>query len=39
MNAIGNSNIQSADINLGMLLETLTHANYLPLVFYYDGAP
>ncbi|WP_172691175.1 DUF6428 family protein [Rhizobium rhizogenes] len=39
MNAIDNSKIQSADISLGLLLETLTHAKDMPLVFHYDGRP
>ena len=39
MNAIDNSKIQSADISLGLLLETLAPAKDLPLVFHYDGRP
>lgn len=39
MNAIDNSKNRNADISLGMLLETLTHARDFPLVFYYDGRP
>lgn len=39
MNAIDNSKIQSTDINLGLLLETLSTAKDLALVFHYDGRP
>ncbi|MBB4569723.1 hypothetical protein [Rhizobium leucaenae] len=31
--------IQSSDINLGLLLETLAASRNLPLVFRYDGLP
>jgi hypothetical protein len=39
MNAIDNSKVQSSDISLGLLLETLAAAKDLPLVFHYDGRP
>jgi hypothetical protein len=39
MNAIDNSKVQSRDISLGLLLETLAATQDLPLVFHYDGRP